>query len=129
MPAISTLHLVQMVDNGLGTTLLPTLAVDAGVLIGTSLVTRSLLGHESARKIGLVWRRGMVPQDVARLGERAEMPFSLHPHILRHSIGFLYANQGKDTRSLQAFLGRRNINSTVRYTRMSPSRFKGWERD
>jgi hypothetical protein len=42
--AISTLHLVQMVDNGLGTTLLPTLAFDAGVLIGTSLVTRSLRG-------------------------------------------------------------------------------------
>jgi LysR family hydrogen peroxide-inducible transcriptional activator len=46
-----------MVDNGLGTTLLPTLGVDAGVLLGTSLVTRSLLGDESARKIGLVWRK------------------------------------------------------------------------
>jgi integrase len=71
------------------------------------------------------WFRKMI----ARLGERAEMPFRCHPHQLRHSIGYHYANQGKDTRSLQAFLGHRNIQSTVRYTQMSPTRFKGWERD
>jgi LysR family transcriptional regulator, hydrogen peroxide-inducible genes activator len=49
---------VQVLDTaptkGLGTTLLPTLAVDAGLLLGTSLVTRPLLGDEPARKIGLV---------------------------------------------------------------------------
>ena len=39
------------------------------------------------------------------------------------------ANEGKDTRSLQAYLGHRNIQSTVRYTTMAPDRFKGWERD
>ena len=39
-----------------------------------------------------------------------------------------YANQGKDTRSLQAYLGHRSINSTVRYTAMSPTRFQGWEK-
>jgi len=33
------------------------LAVDAGLLQGTNLVTRPLLSHD-ARKIGLVWRRG-----------------------------------------------------------------------
>jgi LysR family hydrogen peroxide-inducible transcriptional activator len=47
-----------MVDNGLGTTLLPALAVDAGLLIGTNLVTRPLLPDAPARKIGLIWRRG-----------------------------------------------------------------------
>jgi LysR family transcriptional regulator, hydrogen peroxide-inducible genes activator len=36
-----------MVDNGLGTTLLPTLAVDAGLLLGTNLVTRPLLTNEA----------------------------------------------------------------------------------
>jgi len=56
--ATSLATLVQMVDNGLGTTLLPTLAVDAGLLHGTSLVTRPLLSEAPARKIGLVWRRG-----------------------------------------------------------------------
>jgi type 1 fimbriae regulatory protein FimB/type 1 fimbriae regulatory protein FimE len=34
-----------------------------------------------------------------------------------------------DTRSLQAYLGHRNIQSTVRYTAMAPDRFKGWEAD
>jgi LysR family hydrogen peroxide-inducible transcriptional activator len=56
--ATSLATLVQMVDNGLGTTLLPTIAIDAGLLLGTNLVTRPLLGEVPARKIGLVWRRG-----------------------------------------------------------------------
>jgi LysR family hydrogen peroxide-inducible transcriptional activator len=56
--ATSLPTLVQMVDNGLGTTLLPTLAVNAGLLQGTNLVTRPLLADEPAREIGLVWRRG-----------------------------------------------------------------------
>ena len=56
--ATSLPTLVQMVDNGLGTTLLPTLAVDAGVLYGTSIVTRPLQAAAASRKIGLAWRRG-----------------------------------------------------------------------
>lgn len=56
--ATSLLTLIQMVDNGLGITLLPELAIDGGVLRGTSLVTRPLAGEHAARKIGLVWRRG-----------------------------------------------------------------------
>src|SRR5215472_8159675 len=56
--ATSLPTLVQMVDNGLGITLLPLLAVEAGLLLGTGLVTRPLLANEPARKIGLVWRRG-----------------------------------------------------------------------
>ena len=47
---------VQMVENGPGMTLLPTLAVEAGLLHGTNLVTRPLLVEGAARKIGLVWR-------------------------------------------------------------------------
>ena len=62
-------------------------------------------------------------------GERANMPFSIHPHMLRHSCGYKFANEGRDTRSLQAYLGHRNIQSTVRYTAMAPDRFKGWEQD
>jgi LysR family hydrogen peroxide-inducible transcriptional activator len=56
--ATSLPTLVQMVDNGIGTTLLPTLAVEAGLLRGTNLVTRPRRTDEPARKIGLVWRRG-----------------------------------------------------------------------
>ena len=65
----------------------------------------------------------------ARLGERSKMPFSIHPHMLRHSCGYKFANEGKDTRSLQAYLGHRSINSTVRYTAMAPNRFRGWEKE
>jgi LysR family hydrogen peroxide-inducible transcriptional activator len=56
--ATSLTTLVQMVDNGLVITLLPTLAVNAGLLSGTNMVTRPLLTNEPPRKIGLVWRRG-----------------------------------------------------------------------
>src|SRR5262245_1776275 len=65
--ATSLPTLVQMVDNGLGTTLLPTLAVDAGLLLGTNLVTRPLLSDEPGRKIGLVWRRGTGRREEFRL--------------------------------------------------------------
>ncbi len=56
--ATSLPTLVQMADNGLGTTLLPVLAVEAGVLRGTGLVTRPLVPGSSSREIGLVWRKG-----------------------------------------------------------------------
>src|SRR5215475_1350390 len=65
--ATSLPTLVQMVDNGLGTTLLPILAVNAGLLRGTNLVTRPLLSHDASRKIGLVWRRGTGRRDEFRL--------------------------------------------------------------
>ena len=65
--ATSLTTLVQMVDNGLGTTLLPTLAVNAGLLLGTSLITRPLLTDEPARNIGLVWRRGTGRREEFRL--------------------------------------------------------------
>ncbi len=56
--ATSLPTLVQMVDNGLGITLLPELSVAAGLLRGTGLVTRPLASDEPARQIGLIWRRG-----------------------------------------------------------------------
>ena len=56
--ATSLSTLVQMVDNGLGTTLLPLLAVEAGLLNGTDLVTRPLQAGAASRKVGLVWRKG-----------------------------------------------------------------------
>jgi integrase len=80
---------------------------------------------ERGGPVTTAWFRKMM----ARLGERAKMPFLIHPHMLRHSCGFKYANEGKDTRSLQAYLGHRNIQSTVRYTAMAPDRFRGWERE
>jgi integrase len=54
-----------------------------------------------------------------RAGEAAELGFKAHPHMLRHACGFALANKGHDTRSLQAYLGHRNIQHTVRYSELS----------
>ena len=61
---------------------------------------------------------------VRRAGIAAKMPFSIHPHQLRHATGFVLANRGVDTRTLQGFLGHRSIQSTVRYAELAPGRFK-----
>jgi len=45
--------------------------------------------------------------------------------MLRHARGYKLANDGIDTRSLQAYLGHRNIQNTTRYTALAPDRFKG----
>ena len=66
---------------------------------------------------------------VTRLGEAAKMPFPIHPHMLRHACGFKLANEGHDTRSLQAYLGHKNIQHTVRYTELSSTRFKNFWRE
>jgi type 1 fimbriae regulatory protein FimB/type 1 fimbriae regulatory protein FimE len=61
---------------------------------------------------------------VERVGVAARMPFKVHPHMLRHATGFVLANKGTDTRTLQGYLGHRSIQSTVRYTELAPNRFK-----
>jgi type 1 fimbriae regulatory protein FimB len=54
----------------------------------------------------------------------AALPFSAHPHMLRHACGFALADQGADTRLIQDYLGHRNIQHTVRYTASNPARFE-----
>jgi site-specific recombinase XerD len=66
---------------------------------------------------------------IKRLGEVAEMPFKVHPHMLRHACGYALANAGHDTRALQHYLGHKNIQHTVRYTELSPDRFRDFWRD
>lgn len=54
----TSLHtVVQMVDNGLGVTILPEMAITAGILDHTSLVARPLAVEDAVRRIALVWRR------------------------------------------------------------------------
>ena len=53
----TSLHtLVQLVDNGLGITMVPEMAVEAGILQNTNIVIRPLKAENPARKIALVWR-------------------------------------------------------------------------
>jgi site-specific recombinase XerD len=66
---------------------------------------------------------------IERAGNEARLPFKAHPHMLRHACGYTLANKGHDTRALQAYLGHRNIQHTVRYTELSPQRFKDFWRE
>jgi site-specific recombinase XerD len=61
---------------------------------------------------------------VERAGRKAGFAFKAHPHMLRHACGYKLANQRTDMRSLQAYLGHKNIQHTVRYTALSADRFK-----
>ena len=65
---------------------------------------------------------------VERAGAEANLGFKTHPHMLRHACGYTLANRGHDTRALQAYLGHKNIQHTVRYTELSPARFKDFWR-
>src|SRR5712672_3652694 len=65
---------------------------------------------------------------IERTGEAAGLNFKAHPHMLRHACGYALANKGHDTRALQAYLGHKNIQHTVRYTELSPARFKDFWR-
>ncbi len=66
---------------------------------------------------------------VKRAGKKAGLPFQAHAHMLRHAAGYKLAGDGHDTRSIQDYLGHRNIQHTVRYTELSPTRFKDFWRD
>ncbi len=56
----------------------------------------------------------------------AGLALSVHPHMLRHACGFYLASSGHDTRAIQAYLGHKNIQHTIRYTELSPDRFKNF---
>jgi site-specific recombinase XerD len=63
-----------------------------------------------------------------RIGARAKMQF---PDTSAHAAAWLryaLANAGHDTRALQAWLGHKNIQHTVRYTELAPDRFKNFWR-
>ena len=69
-----------------------------------------------------------VNRHIKRLGERAGFAFPVHAHMLRHGCGYALANKGHDTRAIQDWLGHRSIQHTVRYTELSPTRFKDFWR-
>ena len=66
---------------------------------------------------------------VQRAAQEAKLPFKVHPHMLRHACGYKLANDGHDTRAIQQYLGHRNIQNTIRYTQLSPQRFKNFWQD
>ena len=80
-------------------------------------------------------RRGpMTPATFRKLlttiGTAAELPFPVHPHMLRHACGYKLAHDGHDTRALQEWLGHSNIQNTTRYTELTSKRFKDfWQQE
>ena len=77
---------------------------------------------------GAPFTRAGFAKMIARAGQEAGFKFGVHPHMLRHACGYALANRGHDTRALQAYLGHKNIQHTVRYTELSPTRFKDFWR-
>ncbi len=72
--------------------------------------------------------RSAVAAIVKRAAEYAEIKLAVHPHMLRHACGYYLANKNVDTRTIQAYLGHRSIQHTVRYTELAPGRFSNlWD--
>ena len=78
---------------------------------------------------GTVMAAATARKIIRRAGEIAGLSLSVHPHMLRHACGFYLASRGHDTRAIQAYLGHKNIQHTVRYTELSPLRFKDFWSD
>ena len=69
--------------------------------------------------------RSTVNKMIERAGRKSDFAFPVHPHMLRHACGYYLANKGVDTRTIQDYLGHVSITHTVRYTELSPHKFKG----
>jgi len=68
----TSLHtLVQMVDNGLGVTLLPQMALEAGILDGTGVAALPLKSKDAHRCIAIAWRKASPRADEFRLLAKA----------------------------------------------------------
>jgi LysR family hydrogen peroxide-inducible transcriptional activator len=64
----TSLHtLVQMVDNGLGVTFIPSMAIEAGILDGTQVDAKPLRSDHGYRRIALIWRRSSPRENEFRL--------------------------------------------------------------
>src|SRR6478735_769827 len=80
----TSLHtLVQMVDNGLGQTFVPAMAIDAGILKGTGIVAKPLRSRHNYRRIALAWRRSSPREEEFNLlaGTPQEIARGLNPRL------------------------------------------------
>ena len=102
------------------------LATTLAVVVKTYLVVSDVVADTIALWIMHTWMVNVFTMSprLGNAGTDAKMPFKVHPHMLRHATGYALANKGTDTRTLQAYLGHRSIQSTVRYTELAPGRFK-----
>jgi type 1 fimbriae regulatory protein FimB len=119
------LHVVRL-KHGLSTT--QPLRGDELRAIGAWLKERARLKPGGKSFFVSQWRkplhRSTVNMALKAYSKLAALPFSAHPHMLRHGCGFALADQGADTRLIQDYLGHRNIQLSVRYTAANPARFE-----
>jgi len=81
----TSLHtLVQMVDNRLGVTFIPSMAIEAGILDGTTVDAKPLRSDHGFRRIALIWRRSSA----------RESEFQMLATALRQIIGELIPELG-----------------------------------
>jgi type 1 fimbriae regulatory protein FimB/type 1 fimbriae regulatory protein FimE len=78
---------------------------------------------------GSPFTRDGIAKLVTRAGVEAGFDHAVHAHMLRHACGYKLANDGTDTRTIQAYLGHRSIQHTVKYTALAPDRFNRLWRD
>jgi integrase len=84
-------------------------------LLGDELRALRALKREAKSPFIFVSERGApftesgLQKLVDRAGISAKIPFKVHPHMLRHASGYVLANRGTDTRTLQSYLGHRSI--------------------
>jgi type 1 fimbriae regulatory protein FimB/type 1 fimbriae regulatory protein FimE len=90
-------------------------------------------GQPADASFVFVTERGstMTPRGFQLMMDRAAESIGMadvHPHLLRHGTGYKLVNDGVDTRTLAAYLGHRNMQHTMNYTKMSSTRFNGlWQ--
>jgi integrase len=66
---------------------------------------------------------------VQRAGKAAGLnELKPHAHMLRHSSGYALINAGHDVRTLQAYMGHKNIQHTTRYAALADAPFRDFWR-
>ena len=85
--------------------------------------------HVFETERGGPFTRDALNKQLKNIAERAGFAKNaVHFHMLRHGCGYALANKGHDTRAIQHWMGHANIQHTVRYTELSPTRFKDFWR-
>lgn len=80
-------------------------------------------------QLGAAMTSSNVRKLMTRSGKAAGLQFPVHRHMLRRTTGYNLANDGHDTRSIQQYMGHKNIMHTVRYKELAPDRFKDFFHD
>ena len=76
-----------------------------------------------------ILHRNSVRDLVKQLSAFAYLDDDITPHSLRHACGYALVNKGVDTRTIQEYLGHKNIQNTVIYTEISEKRFRNlWDK-